>query len=345
METSQVVKEKILLQLETIIPESKNTEELMLASKAVLDLDKVEIDDELPPTWDDLLRRIAALELAVTELETTIDEQGNEITEHVENDYNPHSVSANQSGAYTSNEVDDNFSNIDHNHDSQYAALNHTHYDLVPIIRTVNGRSLVTDIDLTKADIGLNNVNNWGVTSDINNPSSELYATASAVNQLYEIVKNNGGGNGGDLDELRQALDELTLELGKHKIDQDNPHRVEVSDLDVYSKGESDNRYIRVDDEAPAFDQVSIKNPGGEDAVLKVEGTSLVITMGDIKQTIIDSSGNMLISGDVSAGGPIPDKVEKVTPEVLTEIINKQNELETLLAKHILVVNELINGK
>lgn len=41
-------------------------------------------------------------------------------------------------------------------------------------------------VTLSKADVGLNNVNNWGVSNDINNNSETTYATANAVKQAYD---------------------------------------------------------------------------------------------------------------------------------------------------------------
>ena len=41
-------------------------------------------------------------------------------------------------------------------------------------------------VTLSKSDVGLNNVNNWGASTAVNNTSTTTYATASAVKQAYD---------------------------------------------------------------------------------------------------------------------------------------------------------------
>lgn len=74
-------------------------------------------------------------------------------------------------------------------------------YNADVIDSEINKRALKTDIPkvpvtsvagktgavtLTKSDVGLNSVNNWGASSAINNASDTTYATAGAVKKAYD---------------------------------------------------------------------------------------------------------------------------------------------------------------
>lgn len=51
-------------------------------------------------------------------------------------------------------------------------------------ISSVNGRTGA--VVISKSDVGLSNVNNWGATTAVNSTSTTTYATASAVKQAYD---------------------------------------------------------------------------------------------------------------------------------------------------------------
>lgn len=57
----------------------------------------------------------------------------------------------------------------------------------VPVTSVAGKTGAVT---LAKSDVGLNNVNNWSASSDINNASDTTYATAGAVKKAYDRVSN-----------------------------------------------------------------------------------------------------------------------------------------------------------
>lgn len=58
-----------------------------------------------------------------------------------------------------------------------------TEIPTVPV-KSVNGR--IGAVTISKSDVGLGNVNNWGATTAINSTSTTTYATASAVKQAYD---------------------------------------------------------------------------------------------------------------------------------------------------------------
>ena len=346
MPTISLVKEKILHQLEQLVPDADTTEDLMLASKAVLDLDVLDSGDDTPPDLDDIIRRLAALEVGLKGLEDVVEEQEGTISSHVGNVSNPHNVAANQSGAYSVSEVDENFSLNTHNHDGRYAKVDHVHDNLVPIERTINGRSLVRDIELTKADIKLNNVHNWGVSNDINNPSSELYATAHAVNTLYELIKSGGIGDGdiGDAEAIWKAINEIRDTVNSHIANYKNPHNVSAENVGAYNKNESDSRYLRVDDTAPPFERISLQGPDGKDASMAMDNRGLILSLEDKKHILINKDGNMVVDGDVGAGsdGNLTSNYVVVAPDTIDAIIKRQDKLEQILTRTVETLNQLI---
>ena len=80
-------------------------------------------------------------------------------------------------GAWKSVDAD----TLDGKHATDFATASHTH--TFPVT-SVAGRTGV--ITLTKADVGLPNVQNWGASTAVNNASTTTYATASAVKQAYD---------------------------------------------------------------------------------------------------------------------------------------------------------------
>lgn len=322
MPTSLVVKEKILLQLEELIPQTTETEELMLASKAVLDLDEVQPEDDVPPNWDEILTRLAALELSVGELEGEVSNQGDAIDAHRIDYNNPHNVAAVQSGSYAKEQSDELFAARVHNHDSVYAAIDHTHPDLVPNERTVNGRSLIRDIDLTKADIGLGLVNDWGATSDINNPSTELYATAAAVKALNDIL---GGGSTAGLAEAWGAIDELKAKLGNEQPTP-TPTAVDVS-ADHYTKAESDAKYRNVDN--TEFNGLTIVGEDGNTVKITSSENGLSITIGETEVMSLDGSGNIVIPSTITLGDEVPLTLGSEPIVTMLDTIGKLNNKQT----------------
>ena len=213
MPTSNIVKEKILLHLESLIPETEDTEELMLASKAVMDLDNIKDIDDTPPDWDQILTRLSALELSVDVIDGEVKQQGDTLDAHRVDSDNPHNTGAAQTGSYDKKQSDELFSRSNHDHDLTYSKLDHSHEDLVPKATKINGRSLVRDVELNKSDIGLTLVNNWGASSDITNASSESYATSNAVHQLYELISNGSLA----LSEVITLVDELRGNMPDYK--------------------------------------------------------------------------------------------------------------------------------
>lgn len=51
-------------------------------------------------------------------------------------------------------------------------------------VKSVNGKTGA--VTVTKSDVGLSNVNNWGASAAINNSSDTIYATAGAVKKAYD---------------------------------------------------------------------------------------------------------------------------------------------------------------
>lgn len=58
----------------------------------------------------------------------------------------------------------------------------------VPDTRQVNSHELKTDVVVSKADVGLSNVANFGFSSTTTDPSNEKYATAGAVKLTYDLA-------------------------------------------------------------------------------------------------------------------------------------------------------------
>ena len=67
-------------------------------------------------------------------------------------------------------------------------ATNITVYDAtkVPTSRKVNGKALTADVVVTKADVGLQLINNWSASSATNHDSTTTYATAAGVKAAYD---------------------------------------------------------------------------------------------------------------------------------------------------------------
>ncbi|MBB1333996.1 hypothetical protein [Pseudoalteromonas sp. SR41-6] len=63
--------------------------------------------------------------------------------------------------------------------------------DFVKITRKINGQSLDRDITLTKSDIGLSNVANYGITDSYTGNSSQLYASQKSVYTAFQSLNSN----------------------------------------------------------------------------------------------------------------------------------------------------------
>lgn len=78
--------------------------------------------------------------------------------------------------------------------------------DFVKITRKINGKSLDRDITLTKSDIGLSNVANYGITDSYTGNSSQLYASQRSVYSAYQAL------NSAKLDKNAKANDSDRLD-------------------------------------------------------------------------------------------------------------------------------------
>ncbi len=61
--------------------------------------------------------------------------------------------------------------------------------------RRINGKSLTSDINLSKSDIGLSKVSNYSATNDWNGTRTDLYATQRAVKNAYDAAVSKISGN------------------------------------------------------------------------------------------------------------------------------------------------------
>ncbi|MBL4705674.1 MAG: hypothetical protein JKY54_14210 [Flavobacteriales bacterium] len=78
--------------------------------------------------------------------------------------------------------------------------------DFVKITRKINGKSLSSDITLTKADVGLGNVANYGITDSYAGNRSDLYASQKSVYTAYQALDSS------KLDKAAKASDSDRLD-------------------------------------------------------------------------------------------------------------------------------------
>lgn len=120
-----------------------------------------------------------------------------------------------------------------------------------------NGFLLYSENDKpTKADVGLDQVNNWGATSATNNASDVLYATAGAVKRAYDLANSKLDADGlvqvsGYDPKLvmsqKAVTDNLDLKLDKAGGSITGPLTVGSSEYSGIDLKQNTGRYVRIE--------------------------------------------------------------------------------------------------
>lgn len=120
-----------------------------------------------------------------------------------------------------------------------------------------NGFLLYSENDKpTKADVGLDQVNNWGATSATNNASDVLYATAGAVKRAYDLANSKLDADGlvqvsGYDPKLvmsqKAVTDNLDLKLDKAGGSITGPLTVGSSEYSGIDLKQHTGRYVRIE--------------------------------------------------------------------------------------------------
>jgi hypothetical protein len=113
--------------------------------------------------------------------------------------------------------------------------------------RKINGKSLTNDITLTKSDVGLGNVLNYGVTNDYRGTSSTTYVTQRALNNAYKAALSGGAATFTTLWENKSGQGSGDVSLSTSWRGFDEVFIVGSSDgkRDVYTKTFTEEEYDR----------------------------------------------------------------------------------------------------
>lgn len=113
--------------------------------------------------------------------------------------------------------------------------------------RRINGKSLTSNITITKSDVGLSNVRNYGVTNSYTGNSTTTYVTQRALNNAYKAALSGGNATFTTLWESKSGLDRGNLRLSRSWRGFDEIFVVGSHDSkkDIYTKTFTEEEYDR----------------------------------------------------------------------------------------------------
>ena len=258
------------------------------------------------------------------DLQQTLEEANEEIEEIIEglkekiSQYDDVVLEGDQVSAKSINEIKDYVESCNR---VISAALNDLKINTASLDITVNGHPLKEgNLDLSKSDIGLGNVDN---TSDADKPLSN--ATIIALDDKVDKVEGYGLIGDGDYDKLRALpssaqldglVDDANTNLNNHINDQTNPHNVTMEQLGVDT--ELDKKV---------------------DKTLKVNGHALsediTIDKSDINLGNVDNTSDESKPVSTKQQEALDEKADEISKAVaypLTEIYEKLSDLNRTIA-------------